>query len=278
MKRFLLLLLITSGALGAGPEALLQNGLLSADIITVIKPELNLTEDQESRMNAIVTQARAESEPLELRVREQQKAFNQILRQPHSTPEVASAALAGLMEAEGAVKQLQLRTLLGLRDVLTPEQQKKAVALAQPRQARKADLETRVREKAARLRLAVEALGVPPTANMVQRGSEVEALVKEGDLAAADAALDRLVTDSQLDNPETPSAPLDFSSYAPGQIDLETLRERFQKVEAAAQSVISLHLLRELIQARKALEEAKSAEDAETVGRILTWAEEVLKL
>lgn len=275
MKCFLLFLLITSGSLAAGPEALLQNRLLSADIITVIKPELNLTEEQESRMNAIVSEARAESEPLELQVRGQQKAFNQILRQPDSTPEVASAALARLMEAEAAVKQLQLRTLLGLRDVLTPEQQKKAVALAQPRQVKRADLETRVREKAARLRLAVEALGVPATQSMVQRGSEVEAFVKEGDLTAADAALDRLVTESQVDAVET-NTPLDFSAYDPGTTDVESLRERYQEVETAAQSVLSLPLLRQLIQARQSLEEAKAAEDAETVGRILTWAEKVL--
>lgn len=275
MIRFLLFLLITTPGLAAGPEALLQNRLLSADIITVLKPELDLTEAQETRMNAIVTGARAESEPLELRVREQQKAFNQILRQPDSTPEVASAALARLMEAEAAVKQLQLRTLLGLRDVLTPEQQKKAVALAQPRQVKRADLETRVREKAARLRLAVEALGVPATTRMVQRGSEVEALVKEGDLTAADAALDRLVTESQVDTPEG-SESLDFSTYDPGPTDVETLRERYQAVETAAQSVISLPLLRQLIQARQSLEEAKANEDAEAVGRILTWAEKVL--
>ena len=275
MKRFLLCLLITSGILAAGPEALLQNRLLSADIITVIKPELDLTEEQESRMNAIVSGARAESAPLEKQVREQQKAFNHILRQPDSTPEVASAALARLMEAEGAVKQLQLRTLLSLRDVLTPEQQKKAVALAQPRQVKRADLETRVREKAARLRLAVESLGVPATQSMIERGSEVEALVKEGDLTAADAALDRLVTESQVDAAEAP-ATLDFSTYDPGPTDVETLKERYQAVETAAQSVLSLPLLRQLIQAKNALEEAKANEDAETVGRILTWAEKVL--
>ncbi|MEN3941477.1 Spy/CpxP family protein refolding chaperone [Prosthecobacter sp. SYSU 5D2] len=277
MKHFLLSLLITTGCLAAGPEALLQSGLLSADIITVIKPELDLTEEQESRMTGIVTAARAESEPLEMQVKEQQKAFNQILRQPDSTPEVASAALARLMEAEAAVKQLQLRTLLGLRDVLTLEQQKKAVALAQPRQVKRADLETRVREKAARLRLAVQSLGVPATTSMVQRGSEVEALVKEGDLAAADAALDRLVVESQVDAPESPAS-LDFSTYDPGETDVETLKQRYQAVETAAQSVLSLPLLRQLIQARQALEEAKALEDAETVGRILTWAEKILGL
>ncbi|TDU68151.1 LTXXQ motif family protein [Prosthecobacter fusiformis] len=273
---FLFLVLVTCG-FAAGPESWLQNGLLTPEMIAMIKPELALTLEQENAMNKIAATARDEAAPLEQKVREEQKAFGQILRQPGSTSEVAAAALTRLMEAEAEVKHLQLRTLLNLRDVLSPEQQKKAVALVPARQAKRSDQETRLREKAARLKAAVEALGVPATAGMVQRGLEVESLVREGDLAAAGAALDRLFIDSQVDKPEE-AEPLDFSSFAPGDTDIETLRQRYQAVEAAAQSVISIHLLRQLIQARKALEQAKADEDVIAVGRILSWAEKVLKL
>ena len=56
-------------------------------------------------------------------------------------------------------------------------------------------------------------------------------------------------------------------------MDLEELKQRLADIEAAAQSVISITLMRQLLVARAALESAKAAQVATTVGRILTWAE-----
>lgn len=276
MKRILFSLLLLTHTAIAGPEVFLQGGLLTPEIIAKIKPELALSSDQETKMTEIVNAAQSEAAPLEQTVRERQKTFHQILRQSDSTVEKSSAALAELMDAEAAVKQLQLRTLLSLRDVLSPEQQKKAIALAPSRQAKRADVESRVREKAMRLKLAVEGLGVPPTLQMKERGSKVESLIRAGDWAAADEALNQLVIDSEVEAPESTTA-LDFSSFDPGDTDLDTLKQRYQDVEVAAQSVISIQRVRQLIQAKQALEEAKATEDAVAVGRILTWAESVLK-
>ena len=47
-------------------------------------------------------------------------------------------------------------------------------------------------------------------------------------------------------------------------------------MQANAQSIISLPLIRQFIKAKEALEQAKSAQDAELVGRILTWGESKL--
>lgn len=276
MKRILFSLLLLTHTAIAGPEVFLQGGLLTPEIIAKIKPELALSSDQETKMTEIVNAAQSQAAPLEQTVRERQKTFHQILRQSDSTVEKSSAALAELMEAEATVKQLQLRTLLSLRDVLSLEQQKKAIALAPARQAKRADVESRVREKAMRLKSAVEALGVPPTLQMKERGSEVESLIRAGDWAAADEALDQLVIDSEVEAPESTTA-LDFSSFDPGDTNLDTLKQRYQGVEVAAQSVISIQRVRQLIQAKQALEEAKATEDAVAVGRILTWAEGVLK-
>lgn len=276
MKRLLIILFLLTKSATAGPEAWLQNGLITPDMITILKPELELTVDQEERMKTIVTEARVSAEPLETKVREQQKNFNQALRQPETTPEQAGMALTQLMDAEASVKQLQLRTLLSLRDVLTPEQRKKAVALAPARQAKQSDLETRVREKAARLTAAVDALGIPPTKVMKERGAEVEGLIREGYLAKADKELDQLVIESGVDE-TTPAEVPDFSSYDPGNTDLEVLKQRYLDVEIGAQTIISIPRVRQFLQAKQALEEAKAAEDAVAVGRILTWAESVLK-
>ena len=64
-----------------------------------------------------------------------------------------------------------------------------------------------------------------------------------------------------------------ISKCDPGNVDLEELKQRLADVEVAAQSVISIPLMRQLLVARAALESAKAAQDATAVSRILTWAE-----
>lgn len=60
----------------------------------------------------------------------------------------------------------------------------------------------------------------------------------------------------------------DFAKYEPGSTGLETLRQRFEALQAAG---------REMSQAKGAFEEAKAAQDADKVGRTLTYAEGRLK-
>ena len=276
MKRLLLLFLCFTASLMAGPEAWLEAGLLTPEMITSLKPELGLTKDQEEKMTTLVKEVMAEAEPVEKQVREHEKELTRLLRQPSTTAAEAEAALTPLLAAEAEVKKLRLRTLLALRDVLTPEQQAKAVTLAPSRQGKRSSAEAQVKEKAQRLKTAVDALGVPPTQAMQARGQAIVSLMRAGDYDAADKALDQLILDSELDQTATVTAP-DFSQVSPGDIDLTVLKQRYTDVEVAAQSVVSIPLVRRLIEAKTALEAAKIAEDAEQVGRILTWAEEILK-
>jgi len=78
-----------------------------------------------------------------------------------------------------------------------------------------------------------------------------------------------------VDEPESTES-LDFSQEEPGNVDLEVLKQRLDEVQAGAESIISLPLIRQFLQAKKALEEAKEAQNAELVGRILTWGEKKL--
>ncbi len=64
---------------------------------------------------------------------------------------------------------------------------------------------------------------------------------------------------------------MDFSKFETGSADLESLRQRFEAVQAAGQEIISLPLMRQMIQAKMAFEDAKEAQDADKVGRILTY-------
>ncbi len=271
----ILILLSTAVLSFAGPEAWLQSGLVTPETITSLKSELDLTPEQEEKMQSIVTAARGEGEPLELAVREQQKALNDLLRNRETSADSASAALAKLLEAEAPVKHLQLRTLIQLRDVLTLEQQKKAVKLAPGRVAKSDGIEVRVKQKAEKLRAAVESLGIKPTNAMSERGAEIEAMIRAGDWKKADAAIDKLTLESGADEPEVTTDP-DFTQFEPGNVDLEVLKERYQTVQDQGQNIISIPMIRQFLKAKEAFEAAKEAQDAEKVGRILTWAEQQL--
>lgn len=271
------LVLTFSLSSAAIPEQWLQSGLIHPDVIEQIKPELGLTPAQESGMATVVADARAQAGPLEQQLREQEQSLHEMLRQPELTADDAGAQLAKVLSAEAAIKQLQLRTLLALRNVLTPDQQKKAQTLGPPAMAAKSGLEAQVAAKAGRLRAAVEALGEKPTEAMAARGAEIEQLMKSGDLKAADSALDKLMADAHADEPYNSGSEPDFSQFEPGDTSLDALRERFSSVESGAQQILSIPLFRHFMKARDAFESAKASEDAVAVGRVLTWAEQQLK-
>lgn len=270
------LILITAGLKAANLEDWLESGLLHPDLIASMRDELELTDDQQTKLTAQLGEAREVAEPLELEVKAQKKALHDLLKQPGTGADAAAARLAKLIEAEAAVKQLQLRTLIGVRDLLTPGQRQKARGLTPPKMAVKEDLEAGLDKKAGQLRKALESLGIPPTEAMKERGDDIQALVKSGQFAAAAAALDRLIEDSHFKELEAEPDEIDFTQFEPGSTDLDSLRERYEAVQVAGQQVISLPLVRELLQAKAAFEEAKAAQDAEKVGRILTFVEEKL--
>lgn len=281
MKFIICALLLTTAALpAANVEEWLQSGLLHPDLIASLREELALTSDQQTKLSSQFDEARKQAEPLEQVVKEQQKALNHLLRDTIATADAAGAQLTKLLEAEAAIKQLQLRTLIGVRDMLTPEQLEKAKKLGPPKMAAKEKTglsESGLMAKTEKLRVALDSLGVPPTEAMKSRGGEIETLIKSGDFKAADAALGKLIEDSGLKELEAEADKVDFSKYEPGSTDVETLKQRYEDVKTAGQEIISLPLMRELLQAKDAFEAAKEAQDAEKIGRILTYVEGKLK-
>ncbi len=278
MKKLLCCLLLTVASLPAAQvEDWLKSGLMHPDLIASMREKLALTEEQQTKLNSQLSDARAQAEPLEQAVQEHKKALNQLLQDPSTSADVAAAQLTKLLDAEAAIKQLQLRTLIGVRDVLTPEQLAQVKKLGPPKLAASGGLEAKVKEKASKLRAAVEALGVPPTEAMKYRGEEIEKLIKSGQFAEANKELDELMEDSHFKELEAEVEKVDFAKFEPGSTDVETLRERFESVQVAGQEIISLPLLRELVQAKTAFEAAKEAQDADKVGRILTYVEGKLK-
>jgi Spy/CpxP family protein refolding chaperone len=275
MKLICLSIIAFALSVKAGPEAWLQHGLIMPEAIANLRTELELTSDQETQMLAIVNEAKTTAEPLEAAVKQAQKTFHAVLKNRETNAETARTALTQLLAAEATVKQLQLLTLIQLRDRMTPEQQKKAMQLSSSKLVKKTDFEPRVRAKAEKLRAAVDSLGIKATQAMTKRGAEIETLIRQGQWARADEELDKLTQESGVNEPESTELP-DFSQEQPGNVDLEVLKKRLADVQTEAESIISLPLIRQFIQAKKALEEAKEAQDAERVGRILSWAEKKL--
>lgn len=278
MKKLLLSLLLFAAILPAAQvDEWLQSGMLHPDLIASIREQLALTEEQQAKLNSQLSAARAQAEPLEKAVQAEKKALAQLLQDPGTSADAAAEQLTKLLNAEAAIKQLQLRTLIGVRDVLTPEQLAKARKLGPPKVAGGSGLEAKVHQKAGKLRAAVESIGLPPTEAMKYRGGEIEKLIQGRQFSEANAKLDELMEDSHFKELEAEVEKVDFSKFEPGITDLETLKERYESLQVAGQEIISLPLLRELVQAKEAFEAAKEAQDAEKVGRILTYVEGKLK-
>lgn len=275
MKPLLLSLLLASPLALAAPLDWLKPDALSPDKVERMKSGLSLSPEQNTAIQQLLDKARSEGAIQEQALRDGQKAFDKLMRDASTTAADASAALARILEAEGAMKQLQLRTIISIRDVLTPEQQKLASKLADGKSAEATIAASPFGAKAARVKAVVDALGVRPTDALRERGAAIEALVKEGNLTKAEAELDKFILESGADEPDATEEP-DFSTVEPGATDESSLRQRLDLITQDAQRLISIPTLRRLVKAKSALDTAIANQDAQAAGRILTWAEKQL--
>lgn len=265
-----LTLLTLSSAHALDLKRLFTPGTLAAH-----REVLAFTSEQEAELKRIFESAKAEAAPLEAAVQREENSVNETLRATDLDPTAAEAKFGALLEAEGKLKQLQFKTLLALRGVLTPEQIEKAVSLEGQTRTVNAPLMATIEEKAGRLKAAFDGLEIKPAPELQAEGERIRSLIQSGDLAAAGSALDALGKKVGINEP-IEEATIDFSQQSPGDTELTVLQGRFRAVESAAQKVTFLPKLRQLLQARDALEAAKAAENAEEVGRVLTWAENLL--
>ena len=262
-------------ALVSAAHALDLPRLIKPETLTAHREALAFTAEQETKLTRIYESAKAEASPLEEAVRKEEAALTELLRGESLENSAAESHFSALLAAENQLKQWQFKTLLALRAVLTPAQIEKAAALESKDSQAKAPVMATIEIKAQRLKAAFDSLEIKPGPVLESKGEHIRGLIKSGDLVTADAALDALGKEVGIDEP-VDDATIDFSQQSPGNTDLTVLESRFQAVERAAREVVFLPRLRQLLQGRDALEIAKSAEDAEGVGRVLTWAENLL--
>ncbi len=244
-------------------------GLLKPEFIKARAGDLGLTTDQGAALTSIYEAAKTEAAPLEEAVKKTRLALESALKQSSVTEPAAAEKLAAVLAAEAPLKQLQLRTLLRLRARLTPAQLDAARTL-QGSPDPGMSTEERLKHKAGLLKDVVEKEIGSSTNGMKRVGERIKNRIIGGQVAEGEKEIDQLLALFA-----TPKPVLDFSSHATG--DTATLKDRFDAVTAKAQEVEDLAVLRELAAARDALLKAKDSSDADTAGRILTWAEGKLK-
>jgi len=278
MKHHLCLFLLAVAPIAGAVEitTMTRTGLVLPETLQKHHGDLDLSSDQTTRLQQLVEEAKTKAQGLETTLKEQQQAFENAVQNLETKADAASDQLKKLLDAEAAVKQLQLSTLLAIRAELTPEQRAQALKFSATDALHQQPLEARLKEKGARLAAAFGATGVQPSDELKARGEAIMALVKDGRLDEAAKSLDKLASETGLDEPATNPEAIDFDKFDPGATDLPTLKDRYDAVEAQAKKVIHLPTLKLLIQGRDELEKAKAAEDATRVARILTWAEGVL--
>lgn len=277
MKTTLLLILVVSASLVRAVDmtSLARHQLVLPETVMAHASEFGFTPEQEAKLTAYRDEMKPKIIALEAAVRDEQAKLETAMTHVGSSVETTAPALDKLLAAESALKHTQLKVLLELRDMLTPEQRAKALQLAGSEAQAKQPVEQRVKAKADKLKAAFDALGIPAPEPLKEKGAAIEQLVRDNNLPAAEQQLDALAKEVGLDEP-APEMP-DINTIAPGDTDLDTLRQRYDSVSENARQVTRLPTLQLLLKGRDELEKAKAAEDAIKVGRLLTWAEGVLK-
>lgn len=255
--------------------SLVRTGLVAPDTLLRHQTELGITPDQAERLRRLVDEAQQQSQGLEAALKEQQQVFEKAVQSPETKADAGRDQLKKLLDAEAALKQLQLHTLLGIRAELTPEQRDQALKLGAADAEQREPLEARLKEKGQKLRNAFESTAVELSETLKGRASEIAKLAGQGRLAEAEQALDALAKEAGLDEPVQAEA-IDFDKYETGATDMPSLQDRYASVKERARQVIHLPTLKKLLQGRDELEKAKASEDVNRVARILTWAEGVL--
>ena len=98
MKKLLCCLLLTVASLPAAQvEDWLKSGLLHPDLIASVREQLALTEEQQTKLNSQLSDARAQAEPLEQAVQEHFKAAA-LLIERCCPRRIDDEVMAGLLE------------------------------------------------------------------------------------------------------------------------------------------------------------------------------------
>ena len=195
MKPILHFLILATITLRAGAVPL-GDFLFPPDLLQRAQEEVALTEGQRQNIQQQAERMSARFKELQERIQAEADALAVLVKPERVDTPAALVQLDRLLDAEREMKRAQVGFMLAIKNQLTPEQQAKLTAFRKAQDLDRAPMEEsqkRLIAKAERVRIGVEKLtgAGGDTAPVAAIMEEARALMEQGKLKEAEAAIDR---------------------------------------------------------------------------------------
>ncbi len=181
----------------------LSGAFFPPELIAQAREQIGFTEEQQSALRDQMQKLQARAEELKQKLEQENTALAKVAKQDKVDEAALLAQVDKVLDAERELKRLHISALVGIKNLLTPEQQTKLRAYAKDHGSKVGD-ETRARmqQKMQRLQAAMrkwaESQKDPsPLARAVQE--ELKPLLDVGKVQEAEAVLDRLLQQAEGD-------------------------------------------------------------------------------
>ena len=186
------------------PSDPLAEAFFPPEMLQQARQEINFTEAQQDWLRRKVEEVSARGQELQQRLQREVEAMAEVIKPDRVDEGKLLAQLDKVLDAERAMKRLQLATLVAIKNQLTSEQQSRLRALrsqlatqAGEAAAQQAELKTRLEGKIKRITAAVQQWqeGGRNTSAVGAIMQEFEPLMKQGKHKEAEAVLDRALSE-----------------------------------------------------------------------------------
>ncbi len=203
--RIIALLSVVTALRAAEPSAAPTDPLAGAffppELIMMSRAQIGLTNEQQDNIRTRVQKTQASSEDLRQRLESETAALSSLARKDKVDEAAVAAQLDRVLAVEHDLKHLQIGLLVGIKNLLTPEQQGKLRQAASDGGSQvEEDMRRRLTEKVERVQAGArtwEASGRDTSAIARTMQEKVKPLLDSGQPVEAEAELDRLL--EQLD-------------------------------------------------------------------------------
>src|SRR5437773_6236217 len=186
------------------PSDTIAEQVFPPEMLQQARQEIGFTEAQQDWLRQKIEEVSARAQELQQRLQREVEALAEVAKPDRVEEAKLLAQLDKVLDAERAVKRLQLATLVAIKNQLTPEQQARLrslrvqlVAQAGEAASQQAALKTRLEVKITRIHAAVqqwqEGGGDPSAVGQIMQ--EFEPLMKQGKHKEAEAVLDRALSE-----------------------------------------------------------------------------------
>jgi Spy/CpxP family protein refolding chaperone len=123
MKYLVTLILLSSFTLCAQGQDIFKNRLYDLDLIMAHRGEIELTEDQKTKIRSIYRENGSKFDQKKWELYDLMDQLKVLLDQPTVDESKATRQLDQILKVENEIKQIKFLALLGMKNVLTADQQ-----------------------------------------------------------------------------------------------------------------------------------------------------------